>query len=383
MTTQLTVAVVGLGFGSDFVPIYLSHPGVGRVVLVDSAADRRRSLAAAYGLDEGYDSLDEALLDPDVDAVHILTPVFLHTDMVVAALGAGKHVGCAVPMATSLDDLERIIAAKERSGRTYMMMETTVFAREYFAVQGMIGRGEFGALTLYRGFHIQNLDGFPSYWQGYPPMLYLTHALAPILALEQTSVASVSARGAGTLAEHRRTGGFDNPFPAEVGLFTLRDSDVLVDITMAFFQTARSYVEGFSLYGEHRGVEWPIDNEGPLTVFDMTSPDEGGRGNRVAASEVEAPEETERLPVPLRGFVRPSTVQFEGMPEPVAVGAHHGGSHPHLVHEFVTSILEQRPPTVDVYRAAAWTAPGICAHESAMNRGKPIDVPDYESRRGR
>jgi predicted dehydrogenase len=202
---------VGLGFGSEFVPIYLSHPDVERVVMVDPDAGRRESLAAAYGIDPGYAALEDALADPDVAAVHILTPVFLHAEMVLAALGAGKHVACAVPMATTLEYIERILEAQRASGTSYMMMETTVYAREYFALQAMYAAGELGELTLYRGFHIQNLDGFPTYWQGYPPMHYVTHALSPILALLGTSVESVTCHGAGRLAEHRRTGGFDNP----------------------------------------------------------------------------------------------------------------------------------------------------------------------------
>ena len=46
--------------------------------------------------------------------------------------------------------------------------------------------GRLGALTAYRGFHIQNLDGYPRYWLGYPPMKYVTHALSPLLALAST-----------------------------------------------------------------------------------------------------------------------------------------------------------------------------------------------------
>lgn len=375
----LTVAVAGLGFGGEFVPIYLSHPDVATVVLVDTDADRRSKLAAAYGLAPGYADFAEALADPLVDAVHVLTPVPLHADMVVAALQAGKHVACAVPMATTLVDLDRIIAAQQVSGRTYMMMETTVFAREYFAVEQMHRDGDLGALTLYRGYHVQNLDGFPTYWQGYPPMHYLTHALSPILALLDTTVDSVVCHGAGRLTDDRRTGGFDNPYPTEVGLFTLRDCHVLADIQMSFFQTARSYIEGFSIYGDRRGIEWPIDNDGELTVFDMRPPTEGHRGNPIEVSSLVVPDAAERLPEPLRRFVQRTEVQLPGMSEPVSVGADHGGSHPYLVDEFVRSVVDGRPPLIDHRRAAAWTAPGICAHDSALADGRRVEVPDYLS----
>ncbi|MQA77695.1 MAG: gfo/Idh/MocA family oxidoreductase [Streptosporangiales bacterium] len=377
MTGGLTIAVVGLGFGEDFVPLYLSHPDVAEVVLVEPDEARRRTVARRYGLADGHADLAGVLADAAVDAVHVLAPVHLHADMVVAALSAGKHVASAVPMATSLDDCDRVIAAQRASGRHYMMMETTVFAREYLAVEDMYRRGDFGSLTLYRGFHIQNLDGFPAYWQGFPPMHYVTHALSPVLALLGTSVESVRCQGAGRLAERRATGGFDNPYPTEVGLFSLRDSDVLVDVTMSFFQTARSYVEGFALYGEHLGVEWPPDNEGPLTLYDMTGPAEGSRGNQVAARELDPPDRPDRLPAPLTRFTRPCEVQLAGMPAPASVGAAHGGSHPFLAHEFVRSIVEDRAPLVDARTAARWTAPGICAHRSALAGGAAVQVPVY------
>lgn len=379
-SSPLTVAVVGLGFGRDFVPIYRSHPAVADVILVEPDAARRAAVAHEFGLAPGYADLSDALTDPAIDAVHILAPVFLHADMVVAALDAGKHVACAVPMATTLEDLDRIIAATERSGRNYMMMETTVFGREYIAVDELLRAGAFGDLTLYRGFHIQNLEGFPLYWQGFPPMHYVTHALSPILSLLGTTVASVSARGAGRLAPANAGGGFDNPFPTEVGQFTLRDSDVLADVTMSFFQTARSYVEGFSLYGERLGVEWPIDNVGPMTAYDMLPPASGERGNRVEVRSLEPRDAPERLPEALQAFVRPTDVLLPGMPSPARVEAHHGGSHPFLVHEFVSSIVEGRPPLIDAYRSAAWTAPGICAHQSALASGAEVAVPAYGRR---
>ena len=58
-------------------------------------------------------------------------------------------------------------------------------------------------------------------------------------------------------------------------------------------------------------------------------------------------------------------------------GGGHGGSHPHLVHEFVSSIIEERPPWPDAITTAAWTAAGICAHESAMNGGARIEIPQF------
>jgi len=65
------------------------------------------------------------------------------------------------------------------------------------------------------------------------------------------------------------------------------------------------------------------------------------------------------------------------MAAPVHVRAEHSGSHPFLVHEFLSSIVEDRPARVDAVRAAEWTAPGICAHRSALLDGERVRVPTY------
>jgi predicted dehydrogenase len=193
-------------------------------------------------------------------------------------------------------------------------------------------------------------------------MHYATHALSPALALLTAEVASVTAQGAGILTPDRRVGGFDNPFPAEVGLFRLRDSPVLAQVTMAFFQTGRSYYEGFSLYGERGAVEWPADNTGPLAVHAMTGPPPDGRGNRVLTRMVLPTDDAAELPEPLRRFV---------------TDGGHGGSHPYLVDSFIGAVQGRRSPAIDARTAASWTAPGICAHTSALALGRVVDVPSF------
>jgi hypothetical protein len=58
-------------------------------------------------------------------------------------------------------------------------------------------------------------------------------------------------------------------------------------------------------------------------------------------------------------------------------GGHHG-SHPHMVHEFVRSIVEGRRAAIDSRTAANWTAAGICAHESAMRGGENVTIPEFQ-----
>jgi predicted dehydrogenase len=363
VSASLHVGVVGLHFGSAFVPIYQRHPAVREVSIADTDPDRLAQAGDKFGVRRRHASLEALLADPDVDAIHLLTPVSYHARQSVAVLRAGKHCASAVPMATSLDDLLAIIAAAEDTGRVYMMMETSVFSREYFYARGLLDAGQLGDLTFYRGFHLQDLDGFPAYWQGYPPMHYVTHALSPALALTGTTVRFVQCLGSGKLTPER-AGGYENPFPLEAGLFRLREHDMAVDVTLSFFQTSRAYTEGFSLYGTRAGLEWPEAESGPLRVHEFGAVPAGGRGRPVSVRDAFPPDREDLLPPEIAKFTR------------IRV---HGGSHPHLVHEWITSITSGRRPLVDARTAAAWTAPGICAHDSALADGRLVEVPDFSA----
>ena len=68
---------------------------------------------------------------------------------------------------------------------------------------------------------------------------------------------------------------------------------------------------------------------------------------------------------------------WEVLPPPMRVKTGHGGSHTFLTHEFISSIVEDRWPTVNVYEALAYTLPGIVAHQSALRGGEHLRIRDY------
>src|SRR5438067_2545308 len=101
--SKIRIAVVGLGFGTAFAPIYQRHPNVAQVVLCDSNESRLREVGDRLGIRDHFTRLEELLAANVCDAVHLLTPVPLHVEQTLAVLAAGKHCACAVPMATDLD----------------------------------------------------------------------------------------------------------------------------------------------------------------------------------------------------------------------------------------------------------------------------------------
>ena len=77
----------------------------------------------------------------------------------------------------------QIIEAQKKSGKVYMMMETVVYSREYLFVKELYEKGELGRIQFLRGSHQQDMEGWPGYWPGLPPMWYATHCVSPCLAL--------------------------------------------------------------------------------------------------------------------------------------------------------------------------------------------------------
>ena len=103
-----------------------------------------------------------------------------------------------------------------------------------------------------------------------------------------------------------------------------------------------------------------------------------GRGGLVTEERIQIPDYADRLPAEIGRFTK-QTVYDDSNPHlSFLQGGGHGGSHPHLVHEFVRSILEDRTPVPSDIDGAYWTGVGICAHQSAMDGGVVKRVPVFE-----
>src|SRR5438132_500651 len=106
---------------------------------------------------------------------------------------------------------------------------------------------------------------------------------------------------------------------------------------------------------------------------------EAGRGRPISTARMVIPDRQDLLPPEIRCFTQRGVYDESNPHLSFVQGGGHSGSHPHLVHEFVSSILENRPPAIDAATAANWTAAGICAHESAMHGGAEISVPSFQA----
>ena len=100
---KINIAIIGLGFGAEFIPIYQNHPNANLVAVCQRNKDKLKEIGDAFGITKQFASYDELLEDPEIDAVHINTPIPDHAPQSIKALQKGKHVACTVPMATSIE----------------------------------------------------------------------------------------------------------------------------------------------------------------------------------------------------------------------------------------------------------------------------------------
>ena len=194
-------AVVGLGFGAEFIPIYQRHPNAHMAAICQRTESKLDAVGDTFWIEKRYTDFGELLADPDIDFVHINTPIPDHAPQSIAALKAGKHVMSTVPMATSIDECRQIVELVKETGLKYMMAETVVYAREFLYCRELYDKGELGKIQFVQASHHQDMDGWPDYWPGLPPMHYATHCVGPCLALTRGVAEYVSCFGSGTIRE--------------------------------------------------------------------------------------------------------------------------------------------------------------------------------------
>jgi len=368
---KVNVAIIGLGFGAEFIPIYQRHPKANMYAVCQRNPTKLKQIGDAFKIGKQYSRYEDVLADPNVDFVHINTPIPDHAPMSIAALKAGKHVMCTVPMATSIEDCRQIVDLVKKTGLKYMMAETVAYAREFLFVRELYQKGELGKIQFVQASHQQDMDGWPNYWPGLPPMHYATHCVGPCLALTRAEAEYVSCFGSGRIREELIPK-YNSPFAVETCHIKFRNSDVTARIYRSLFDTARQYRESIDVYGSKKAFEWPLV-EGEEPILHTAKKPEPEIPQRV-----KVPDYAHLLPEPIRQFTTKGVYDLaEHQHLSFVQGAGHGGSHPHLAHEFVSALVESRDPFPNAVQSANWTCVGICAHQSALRGGEIVRLPEF------
>ena len=368
MSNKIKVGVVGLGFGADFLPIYQNHPHAELYAICQRTESKLREAAKKYGIEKFCTDYRDLLKMKEIDAIHVVTPVDTHTDLVLDCLQAEKHVACTVPMGLSVEECSRIVKLRRKVNRVYMMMETSAYTREFLYVKGLKEEGKLGKIQFLRGSHMQDMEQWGPPWPGWPPLNYATHAVSPLAILADAPVEWVFGAGSGRIRENYIKN-YNSPFAVESMLLKFKDIDVFGEVTRSLYDTVRQYIESFDVYGQKLSFEWNrLENEEPVLYL-------GGED----AEHIKIPDTGNMLPKEISVFTRSEEVMDDDEKQHLSFiqGSGHGGSHPHMVHEFIMACVQNRDSAIDAEKAANWTCAGLSGHISAMKGGEKIHIPDF------
>lgn len=143
---MLKMAIIGAGtWGDSHASIYAEHPDAEVVAICDLNKERADAFAGKHRLSAVYYDYREMLDKCDCDAVAIVTPDFLHTDIAVACARAGKHMLIEKPLATRREDVFVILEAVEKHGVRAMVDLHNRWNPPFNTIKQMVSSGAYGA----------------------------------------------------------------------------------------------------------------------------------------------------------------------------------------------------------------------------------------------
>ncbi|MBN1590646.1 MAG: Gfo/Idh/MocA family oxidoreductase [Pirellulales bacterium] len=368
---KIRIGVVGGNFGTEW--YWHEHPNCAVTGVTDLWPDRRKRLVDTYHCDKAYDSLETMVKEADdIDAVAVFSGAPDHARHARMCFDRGWHVISAVPACMSLEEAEMLVEAKRKSGRQYMMAETSWYRQPVIYARNLHRAAGFGELYYSEVEYYHdcgdlkrcvenkksrryNPDGTRSWRWGLAPFHYPTHSLGCLVAVSDERIVKVSGLGwRGDSAEYR-----DHPIVAEnvyANPFWSAASMMLTDrghmCRCNVFWRCVAGGERAQWFGDRATLYMPVDGVHGAVEAIRT------RGHR--------------------NLTIPAYWKTAGMlPEPMRHNSGHGGSHVFLAAEFINALVEGREPEVNLERALAMTVPGIVAHQSALHDGEQLEVPQF------
>jgi hypothetical protein len=335
----------------------------------------QKSPAVYAGGDHDFENL---LQRDDVDAAYIATPWDWHVPMALAAMETGKHAFVEVPAATTVEDCWKLVDTSEKTRRHCMMMENACYGETELLVLNLVRDGIFGDLLYGEGAYIHDLrrllfeDAGEGLWRRVPHTrhngnLYPTHGLGPVanyMGIQRGDrfdyLVSMSTRERGLDAWREAHVPKDSP--------KWKEKYVCGDMNTSLIRTAKGLVltlrhdvvnaNPYDRVNQIAGVKGIFRDYPPRIYFDNP----GGQDSYTPIDKY-------------KGQYEHSLWKRQG--ELARKLGGHGGMDFVMVYRLVECMRKGLAPDMDVYDAAAWSAPGPLSEVSVANGSAPVKFPDF------
>jgi len=145
---KVKYGVIGLGwFGEKHCEALAAVPNAELYALCTRTESRLNDVAGKFGVRHVYTDYHEMLADPELQAVSITTMWDQHIEPALASLEAGKHVFCEKPMASTVEDCRRMVAAANASAHAFMVGHICRFNPRYALAKREIADGKLGRIV--------------------------------------------------------------------------------------------------------------------------------------------------------------------------------------------------------------------------------------------
>lgn len=362
MPADVRFGVVGLTRGLSFLRLCEVVGGARVTAIHDTDEERGREVAATAGATYAASMAD--LLDADIDAVVVASPVPFHSQHAIQALDAGKHVLSEVIACTSLEQAHALVNAVRRSDAVYMLAENYRYLDEVELTRRMYADGRFGDVYYAEAEYLHDCrdlwyaeDGSLTWRADGRIGVYCTHSIGPLLYVTDDRVASVSAVAV-------PGGRFDAEVSAPVMhlLQSRTDAGRVLRVRVDHTSPRPHQMAYYALQGSAGSYEAWRGNGDASKVWLADTHERSGCYEAARWHDLDEFAERyipERLAAP-----------------PEAAVSDHGTSEFWMLPEFLAAVRGERPSPIDVYRGLDYTLPGILAAESISAGGAAVDVPD-------
>ncbi|MEK6793611.1 MAG: Gfo/Idh/MocA family oxidoreductase [Spirochaetota bacterium] len=299
---KVNVGVIGLGFIGPAHMEALRRTGIVNVVAFsDNNPDVAKKSADQLGVDKYYIDYKELLKDPNIQAVHVCTPNFLHYPMVKDALLAGKHVICEKPLATTAKEAKELVELAEKQKVQNAVNFNLRFYPIVREVKTMAAKGDLGRIYAIHGSYLQDWLYYETdyNWRLEPAMSGESRAIADIGShwmdmIENISGVKIEAVFADLLTVHEKRKKPTKPVETYSGKMLKPEDYIDVPITTEDYATVLFKFNNGSRgvltvsqvsAGRKNRLYFEIDGSKKAVSYDSERPNELWIGNRDKANE--------------------------------------------------------------------------------------------------